>query len=49
MNRIFLFLLLPLLAGTSFAQSGPGWRDKLSPEIRAAFDRGEKADVLIAF
>ncbi|HOY03836.1 MAG TPA: S8 family peptidase [Saprospiraceae bacterium] len=50
MNRIFLLLLFfQQITGSAFAQSNPNWRDKLSPEILAAFEHGEKTDILIAF
>lgn len=50
MNRFFLVLafLQFLLTGAS-GQSDPSWRDKLSPEVRAAYNRGDRADILIAF
>ena len=50
MKKILLFcLLLSTLTSTLFSQSANAWRDKVAPEILAAFNRGEKSDLLVAF
>jgi len=50
MKKLFLVFLLNCLLINLFAQSPTRpWRSKIAPEIRAALDRGESADVLLVF
>jgi serine protease AprX len=50
MKKITLFfLLLNTLTINLFSQNTVAWRSKVAPEILAAFDRGESADLLVAF
>lgn len=50
--RNFLFFLLFLIAFTASAQNTGNeniWHEKLAPGLRAAYDRGERADLLVVF
>lgn len=50
MNRFpLLFLCIFSFIFTANSQSTQSWRDKLAPEVRAAFDTGAKMDVLVVF
>lgn len=50
MKKILLFaLLLGTAVIVSFGQSPSAWQSKVSPEIRTALDRGEKADFIVIF
>ncbi len=50
MKKLFLVFLLNCLLINLFAQTPTEpWRTKIAPEIRAALDRGESADVLLIF
>ena len=50
MKKILLFaLLLGTAVIVSFGQSPAAWQSKVSPEIRTALDRGEKADFIVIF
>lgn len=44
-----LLLLFLCIFNLLSAQGHANWRDKISPELQLAFDRGEKKDVLVAF
>ncbi len=51
MRKFVFFCILLITAFTSvFSQNtGNTWRDKLAPEIRVAFDRGETSDLFVVF
>lgn len=50
MKKLLLVFLLNSLITNLFSQSPTeNWRTKIAPEIRAAMDRGESADVLVVF
>jgi subtilisin family serine protease len=47
-KTILLVFLLHVVAATATGQSA-GWRTKVSPEMLATLDNGQKADILIVF
>ena len=50
MKRFFLLLLLFNWLGTTLTgQTNPDWRSKISTELLASYEQGEKMDVLVAF
>lgn len=50
MKKLFLLLFLSNLVHASVTgQTNPNWRHKISPAVQAAFEHGEKADLLVAF
>ncbi len=50
MKKIFLFCLAVALHSANITgQSPDSWRSKVAPEALAAFNRGEKADLIVAF
>lgn len=50
MNRLFsAAVLLLLFLNAVSAQYNDSWRNKLSPEVQAAFQRNERVDILITF
>jgi len=50
MKKLLLFLVLHGLLAQLFGQTpAEPWRNKIAPEILAALDRGETADVLVVF
>ena len=50
MKKLLIFIVLAIPYTNLFAQTPPeAWRTKLAPEVRAALDRGEAADVLLVF
>ncbi len=50
MKNLFIFLALSISCTGLFGQTpAETWRAKIAPEIRAALDRGESADVLVVF
>ncbi|MBC7778231.1 MAG: S8 family peptidase [Phycisphaerae bacterium] len=50
MKKLLIFFVLSILCSGLFGQTpAEPWRTKIAPEIRAALDRSEAADVLVVF
>jgi len=50
MKKLLIFFILGVCCTGLFGQTpAETWRAKIAPEIRAALDRGESADVLVVF